>query len=130
MYVRLTFAVAAHLEPKILVVDEVLAVGDAEFQKKCLGKMRDVAGHGRTVLFVSHNMAAVRALCKKSLLLASGRLSMAGETGAVILKYVDQQNPNMDFSRAPLRSRKPHIIGASIIEVAERGNTRQRVLMI
>ena len=63
MYVRLAFAVAAHLEPEILIVDEVLAVGDAEFQKKCLGKMQDVAGHGRTVLFVSHNMAAVGALC-------------------------------------------------------------------
>src|SRR3984885_5678461 len=91
MYVRLAFAVAAHLEPEILVVDEVLAVGDAEFQKKCLGKMRDVAGHGRTGLFVSHNMAAVRALCGTSILLASGRLGLAGETGAVILRYVDQQ---------------------------------------
>ena len=63
MYVRLAFAVAAHLEPEILVVDEVLAVGDAEFQKKCLGKMHDVSRGGRTVLFVSHNMAAVQALC-------------------------------------------------------------------
>src|SRR5262249_50068388 len=74
MYVRLAFAIAAHLEPEILVVDEVLAVGDTEFQKKCLGKMQAVAGHGRTVLFVSHNMAAIRSLCSKSILLASGRL--------------------------------------------------------
>ncbi len=66
MYVRLAFAVAAHLEPEILVVDEVLAVGDAEFQKKCLGKMQDVASGGRTVLFVSHNMAAISALCDRA----------------------------------------------------------------
>ena len=65
MYVRLAFAVAAHLEPEILIVDEVLAVGDAEFQKKCLGKMKDVAGHGRTVLFVSHNMVAVQSLTNR-----------------------------------------------------------------
>jgi lipopolysaccharide transport system ATP-binding protein len=72
MYVRLAFAVAAHLEPEILIVDEVLAVGDAEFQKKCLGKMQDVAGHGRTVLFVSHNMAAVQSLCSRGIVLAGG----------------------------------------------------------
>src|ERR1035441_10317383 len=71
MYVRLAFAVAAHLNPEILLVDEVLAVGDAEFQKKCLGKMSEVARAGRTVLFVSHNMVAVEALCPRSLLLAS-----------------------------------------------------------
>ena len=68
MYVRLAFAVAAHLDPEILIVDEVLAVGDAEFQKKCLGKMQDVAGHGRTVLFVSHNMAAIESICTRALL--------------------------------------------------------------
>src|SRR5260221_85068 len=130
MYVRLAFAVAAHLEPEILVVDEVLAVGDAEFQKKCLGKMRDVAGHGRTVVFVSHNMAAVRALCPTSLLLVSGQLAAAGDTGTVILSYVDQQRESTDFSRAPLHSGKPHIIGASILEVAERKQTRQRFVKI
>ena len=74
MYVRLAFAVAAHLEPEILVVDEVLAVGDAEFQKKCLGKMQDVAGDGRTVLFVSHNMAAISSLTKICAYLSGGRL--------------------------------------------------------
>ena len=72
MYVRLAFAVAAHLEPEILIVDEVLAVGDAQFQKKCLGKMQDVAGEGRTVIFVSHNMAAVSALCSKAMVLKEG----------------------------------------------------------
>src|SRR6201999_2594585 len=70
MYVRLAFAVAAHLEPEILIVDEVLAVGDAEFQKKCLGKMSDVARTGRTVLFVSHNLGAVRELCSRAILIA------------------------------------------------------------
>ena len=75
MYVRLAFAVAAHLEPEILIVDEVLSVGDAEFQKKSLGKMQDVAGHGRTVLFVSHNMGAVSRLCRQVLLLQAGRVT-------------------------------------------------------
>src|SRR5262245_40861897 len=74
MYVRLAFAIAAHLEPEILLVDEVLAVGDVEFQKKCLGKMSEVAGGGRTVLFVSHNMAAIDALCPRSLYLVAGAL--------------------------------------------------------
>jgi lipopolysaccharide transport system ATP-binding protein len=78
MYVRLAFAVAAHLDPEILVVDEVLAVGDAEFQKKCLGKMKDVAGAGRTVLFVSHNEAAVRNLCKTAVLLRAGSVAEVG----------------------------------------------------
>lgn len=87
MYVRLAFAVAAHLEPEILVVDEVLAVGDAEFQKKCLGKMQDVAGHGRTVLFVSHNMAAVRKLCTRGILLAGGRVAAAGTVESAISRY-------------------------------------------
>ena len=75
MYVRLAFAVAAHLEPEILIVDEVLAVGDAEFQKKCLGKMKDVASGGRTVLFVSHNMTTIRRLCSRCLILADGKAS-------------------------------------------------------
>ena len=75
MYVRLAFAVAAHLEPEILLVDEVLAVGDAEFQRKCLGKMQDVAGHGRTVLFVSHNAPAIGRICGTALSMNPGTLS-------------------------------------------------------
>lgn len=89
MYVRLAFAVAAHLEPEILLVDEVLAVGDAEFQKKCLGKIGDVAKEGRTVLFVSHNMVAVRGLCNASLRLAEGRIADRGEPDAVISRYLE-----------------------------------------
>lgn len=88
MYVRLAFAVAAHLEPEILVVDEVLAVGDAEFQRKCLGKMKDVAGQGRTVIFVSHNLAAVKALCTRSILLAVSRVDCDASVDAVIKQYV------------------------------------------
>ncbi|MDW8072358.1 MAG: polysaccharide ABC transporter ATP-binding protein [Anaerolineae bacterium] len=88
MYVRLAFAVAAHLEPEILLVDEVLAVGDAAFQKKCLGKMGQVAGEGRTVLFVSHNMAAVRKLCSYAILLDGGRKEATGSADAVISEYL------------------------------------------
>jgi len=89
MYVRLAFAVAAHLEPEILMVDEVLSVGDAEFQKKCLGKMSDVANEGRTVLFVSHNMGALKTLCTKSLLLDNGTIQMVDETSKVIEYYLN-----------------------------------------
>jgi lipopolysaccharide transport system ATP-binding protein len=89
MYVRLAFAVAAHLEPEILIVDEVLAVGDAAFQQKCLGKMRDVArGQGRTVLFVSHNLAVVRQLCSRSLYLRSGTLAFAGPSAETLDAYL------------------------------------------
>ena len=89
MYVRLAFAVAAHLEPEILIIDEVLAVGDAEFQRKCLGKMSEVTRKdGRTILFVSHNMAAVRALCSKCLLLDKGRVIAFGQSDAVIEQYL------------------------------------------
>jgi len=87
MYVRLAFAVAAHLEPEILIVDEVLAVGDAEFQKKCLGKMQDVSKGGRTVLFVSHNMAAVRALCNTGMVMRSGQLELVAATDKAIEHY-------------------------------------------
>jgi lipopolysaccharide transport system ATP-binding protein len=89
MYVRLAFAVAAHLEPEILVVDEVLAVGDAAFQKKCLGKMGEVARQGRTVLFVSHNMEAVRRLCSRTVMLSQGQLAADGETESVIAEYLN-----------------------------------------
>ena len=89
MYVRLAFAVAAHLEPEILIVDEVLAVGDAQFQKKCIGKMNEVAqSHGRTVLFVSHQMSAVRKLCSKGLLLTAGQTGGPGPVEEAIQAYL------------------------------------------
>lgn len=90
MYVRLAFAVAAHLEPEILLVDEVLAVGDAAFQRKCLGKMSSVAGEGRTVLFVSHDMAAVQSLCSRVLLIEGGQIAADGAPLAVIGRYTSQ----------------------------------------
>ena len=88
MYMRLAFAVASHLEPEILLVDEVLAVGDAAFQKKCLGKMGEVAKQGRTVLFVSHNLTAVKSLCGRTLWLDKGQIVEAGDTDDVVLSYV------------------------------------------
>jgi lipopolysaccharide transport system ATP-binding protein len=88
MYVRLAFAVAAHMDPEILVVDEVLAVGDVAFQRKCLGKMEDVAGHGRTVLFVSHNMQAVASLCTRAVELSAGQIINSGDSAAVIGTYL------------------------------------------
>jgi lipopolysaccharide transport system ATP-binding protein len=88
MYVRLAFAVAAHLRPEILVIDEVLAVGDLAFQRKCLGKMQTVAGGGRTVLFVSHNMAAVTRLCSRAILLKEGRVACDGRVDEVVSQYI------------------------------------------
>jgi lipopolysaccharide transport system ATP-binding protein len=90
MYVRLAFAVAAHLEPDILVVDEVLSVGDAEFQKKCLGKMKDVSGQGRTVLFVSHNTTAMKALCTRGILLKNGMMVKSGSITDVMDFYIGE----------------------------------------
>lgn len=97
MRVRLAFAVAAHLEPEILVIDEVLAVGDAEFQRKCLAKMEDVASQGRTVLFVSHNMAAVSALCTRAILLEGGSVKFAGATDLAIHAYRAQPETTGDL---------------------------------
>lgn len=106
MYVRLAFAVAAHLEPEILIIDEVLAVGDAQFQKKCLGKMDDVAKTGRTVLFVSHNMAAVQNLCGRALLLNDGTLYLSGEVEQVINSYLGNMvsRANTNLSDMPRKS--------------------------
>jgi lipopolysaccharide transport system ATP-binding protein len=107
MYVRLAFAVAAHLEPEILVVDEVLAVGDAAFQKKCLGKMEDVAHAGRTVLFVSHNMATIEGLCQKGIVLQQGKLAYQGDAREAVRwyhhsvqAYPGQSGHRFDLSKA------------------------------
>lgn len=99
MYVRLAFAVAAHLEPEILVVDEVLAVGDASFQKKCLGKMGSVARAGRTVLLVSHNMLAIRKLATRALHLESGRIHRLGETSEVVNQYLEKEDGGLTTER-------------------------------
>ncbi|MEZ4808533.1 MAG: polysaccharide ABC transporter ATP-binding protein [Flavobacteriales bacterium] len=104
--VRLAFAVAAHLEPEVLIIDEVLAVGDAEFQRKCLGKMKDVAGHGRTILFVSHNMSAINSLCKSCLLLDNGQVEAIGDPGHITTLYMNHNDEassgSRDFSALPM----------------------------
>jgi len=107
MYVRLAFAVAAHLEPEILLVDEVLAVGDVEFQKKAIGKMRDVSKeHGRTVLFVSHNMAAVMNLCTKGILLTNGTLDKLGDINDVVSYYLSKSEKDLNTAIADREDRK------------------------
>ncbi len=115
MYVRLAFAVAAHLEPEILIIDEVLAVGDAEFQKKCLGKMEDVSKNdGRTVLFVSHNMSAIQSLCEKCILLENGKLTQNDLTSIVIPKYLNKFVKNKTFQRSAQNNGNPTIISGEI----------------
>jgi len=109
MGVRLGFAVAAHLEPEILIVDEVLAVGDAEFQKKCLGKMNDVAGEGRTVLFVSHNLDAVQALCGKGILLKNGNIAGNGPMKEIVDKYMDTGQVASNIYQSSHDRSHPHI---------------------
>jgi lipopolysaccharide transport system ATP-binding protein len=104
MYVRLAFAVAAHLEPEILIVDEVLAVGDAQFQRKCLGKMEEVGKEGRTVIFVSHSMPTVTSLCDRAILLESGRVTKIGPTSEVVMHYYT----NGVFSPAMIRYQEKH----------------------
>lgn len=118
MYVRLAFAVAAHLEPEILLVDEVLAVGDAAFQKKCLGKMGDVAKEGRTVLFVSHNMSAMQRLCQNAIFLQDGRLSNYDDVQKIVDLYFGTKGYNTSVSFEPKPSlpifiRKIEIVDSS-----------------
>ena len=111
MYMRLAFAVAAHLEPEILIVDEVLAVGDAEFQKKCLGKMGDVARGGRTVLFVSHNLSAIQSLCKEAILLRQGAIDMCGLTSNIIHRYLTSSKIKHAY-----HGKADHLLPTTIVE--------------
>jgi len=127
MYVRLAFAVAAHLEPEILIVDEVLAVGDADFQKKCLGKLGDVAGHGRTIIFVSHNMQAVQSLCKTAIYLKQGRMVEMGRTDRVINNYLSREinnchSRNWDSLEEAPGNEAVQLLRAEII-ILEKGET-------
>lgn len=119
MYVRLAFAVAAHLEPEILIVDEVLAVGDHQFQKKCIGKMRDVSlGDGRTVLFVSHNMAAVRSLCRTGVVLEKGHIAFRGNIEDAIQHYMRPEVDESADSTVVFRTeqiRGPRMLSARIL---------------
>ena len=126
MYVRLAFAIAAHLEPKILIVDEVLAVGDASFQKKCLGKMGEVAGEGRTVLFVSHNMVAVKKLCPRAVLLDKGRIARTGTTAEVVNTYINtghRQKAGQDIS-PEMHSHYPPPLEVYRVEIL---NSKERI---
>lgn len=119
MYVRLAFAVAAHLEPEILIVDEVLAVGDAEFQKKAVGKMKDVSmGEGRTVLFVSHNLSAVRQLCSKGLVLSNGQVVFNGYAQEAIdfyLKSNKKEDLSATFKKAEIENKEVELIRAEVL---------------
>ena len=122
MYVRLAFAVAAHLEPDILEVDEVLAVGDAQFQKKCLGKMEDVSKMGRTVLFVSHNMAAINQLCNKGILLDKGRIIRFDKVNKVVSEYLSinsEKRESIDLATYQYRrgSQEVKFIWAQICDI-------------
>jgi lipopolysaccharide transport system ATP-binding protein len=117
MYVRLAFAVAAHLEPEVLLVDEVLAVGDVGFQRKCLGKMGDVAREGRTVLFVSHNMGAISNLCQRAMLLDGGRIVDSGSTDSVVQSYVRLATSALTadgYSDLRTRARRGHVSKAGL----------------
>lgn len=116
MYIRLAFAVAAHLEPEILLVDEVLAVGDASFQKKCLGKMEQVAGEGRTILFVSHNMTAIRTLCNRVIFLEKGTKSYDGSPITAVGKYLNRDSENRAVYRWDAE-RLPTLPNSQLIEV-------------
>ncbi len=123
MYLRLAFAVAAHLEPEILVVDEVLAVGDAAFQKKCVGKMAEVATEGRTVLFVSHNIGAVRRLCGRCLLLSEGRVVVDGATETVLGEYLSEgAGLNSSFQQRANRAKE---ITLRRVELRDRTGSRR-----
>lgn len=124
MYVRLAFAVAAHLEPDILLVDEVLAVGDAAFQAKCLGKMRDIRSHGRTVIVVSHSMSTISALCQKVLWLDQGQVRMHGEAAKVVSRYLSE-GAKREISWSP-RVREPFPLNYDIVFVA-RGDTGESI---
>ncbi len=116
MYVRLAFAVAAHLEPEILIVDEVLAVGDASFQRKCLGKMQDVSKEGRTILFVSHNMDAIGALCNRGLLLEDGSITVDASVREAITKYFKDRAATNFFTRSSPPDANCYLTAASLIK--------------
>jgi lipopolysaccharide transport system ATP-binding protein len=128
MYVRLAFSVAAHLEPDILIIDEVLSVGDAEFQKKSLGKMEEVTKHdGRTVLFVSHSMAAVQAICSKVLLLDGGKVKAIGKTSEVIEDYINDINAVKDTQVHLNPDPKKEITFTKIWVTGSMGNTSNSI---
>lgn len=122
MYVRLAFAVAAHLQPEVLIIDEVLAVGDISFQKKCLGKMKDVTGEGRTVLFVSHSLSTVNSICDECLLLEDGRVRMAGPTTEVTKAYFENSREaigsTLNLTEDPIGNDVARLLSARLVNPA------------
>lgn len=133
MRVRLAFAVAAYLEPEVLLIDEVLAVGDAEFQRKCLGKMEDVAHSGRTVLFVSHNMAAVRALCNRGVYLEQGRVLQIGPTAEIVDTYLSSADRIGEVRRREdYNPKAPVFMEQAVLQTTEQsadGRTRAEMIL-
>jgi len=127
MYVRLAFAVAAHLDPEILIVDEVLAVGDFAFQKKCLGKMQEVSGAGRTVLFVSHNMATVVQLCNRALLFRRGGLALDGDSESVVQVYITEGQTKQEDILDLADTRRQHNVNGRARLISARLNSEDRV---
>ena len=119
MYVRLAFAVAAHLEPEVLIIDEVLAVGDATFQKKCLGKMKEVGASGRTVLFVSHNMSAVMALCSRCVVLQNGTLLADLPPADAVSLYLREASASDSFTRPPQPNGRPTLTSGRIVSLQD-----------
>jgi lipopolysaccharide transport system ATP-binding protein len=118
MYVRLAFAVVAHLEPEILIIDEVLAVGDASFQKKCLGKMEDVAKQkGRTILFVSHNISVIQVLCERCLLLKAGQVFTDKSVSLAIQTYLNSETSSTSFKRTKIKTDVPNFISGNLKEI-------------
>jgi len=115
MYVRLAFAVAAHLDPEILIVDEVLAVGDAQFQKKCLGKMEEVGREGRTILFVSHNMAMISNLCQTGMVLNEGKLEFFGQASDAVTRYYQNTNQRDAAHKREFKSDTAELLGAELV---------------
>ncbi len=129
MYIRLAFAVAAHLEPEILIVDEVLAVGDAAFQQKCLGKMGEVTKEGRTVLFVSHTMPTIRSLCKTACVMEGGRLGFRGDVAEGVARYLRQLQPTEARTRAEFDSPGPDRPWMTSADLQIDGDTPGSILM-
>src|SRR5260221_2863521 len=130
MYMRLAFSVAAHLEPEILIVDEVLALADIQFKKKCLGKMSEVANAGRRVLFVSHNISAVRKLCTHTLLLEQGSVAMIGTTNIVTNYYIEGvQKVQATYAIAP--PREPDAVGfATSLTIEDTNGTLAKAILV
>jgi lipopolysaccharide transport system ATP-binding protein len=128
MYVRLAFAVVAHLEPEILIIDEVLAVGDASFQKKCLGKMEDVAKQkGRTILFVSHNISVIQVLCERCLLLKAGQVFTDKSVSLAIQAYLNSETSSTSFKRTQIKTDVPNFISGNLKEIQ---NTSEESIQI